>query len=316
MPERQRVLAVVGAVLLVLVAQGVAFADDRLDAIARTNLGNDGFWREHLETPADYGIAFEDVAIESDGLRLAAWWLPGPFGHDNASTAVVIVAGLGSNMSKVVRQWAPNLHGAGYSVLSLDLRNHGASDDGPHGYVSFGDLESRDVVRAVEHLRSAAAGLGIDPDRIVLYGESMAGAAVLLAAEVADAAAVLSDSAFASLEFEARLDGDEQGYPSFVVGWVLDRMDRLSPGTPSAVRPDLALAALQVPVLLAHCSNDGRVEPANFHRLAARAPAGTTTWFEDCPVGLSDQNHVDGWMQAGYNRTVLEFLGRVTTASD
>jgi hypothetical protein len=46
----------------------------------------------------------------------------------------------------------------------------------------------------------------------------------------------------------------------------------------------------------------------NFERLVELAPAGTTTWSKDCPVGLSKDHHLDGWMDADYNATVLRFL--------
>lgn len=303
---RRTLIALAAAVLVAGFA--VSYVDGVVDGIARSNLSNAAFWRAHLETPADYGIPYEPMDISSDGLRLSAWWMPGPPGHPNATTAVVLVPGLGSNMSKVVRQWAPNLHAAGYSLLSLDLRNHGASADGPDGYVSYGDLESRDIVAGAAALRDQAPGLGIDPDRIVLYGESMAASSALMAARPTGAAAVIADSSFASFPFEARLDGAAQGYPGFVIGWVLARMDALSPGTPTRVRASDALADLDIPVLLAHCSNDEKVSVRNLDELRRSVTGRASVWVQECPLGPSETHHVDGWAQPGYNQTVLQFL--------
>lgn len=297
-------------VALVLLA-GVA--DSHVTGLARDNLTNEGFNREHERTPADIGLSFEDVTIPSDGLRLKGWWMPAPEGSANASTTVILVHGHGSTMGKMVRMWAGYLHGAGYSLLAFDLRNHGASPDSGGGSVTFGVDEADDVAAAVAFVQGNAGSLGTDPGRIVLYGGSMGGASVLNTAArgLPGVVAVLSDSAYASFTFQAHVDGEKKGYPRFVVDLVLDRMDSLAPSPPSASQPDLALQGMAIPVLLAHCADDARVTLPNFDRLVERAPPGTVTWAQPCPVGLSKDHHLDGWMDAGYNATVLRFLDAV-----
>jgi pimeloyl-ACP methyl ester carboxylesterase len=209
--------------------------------------------------------------------------------------------------------WSANLHGAGYSLLALDLRNHGASPDAANGYVTYGAGEADDVAAAVAFVRLNAASLGVDPDRIVLYGGSMGGATVLNAAarRLPGVVAVLSDSSYASFTFQAHIDGEKKGYPSVLVDLVLDRMDELAPSPPSSSRSDRAVQSMPVPLLLAHCTDDARILYPNFERLAGLAPAGTTTWHEACPTGLSKDHHLDGWVQPGYNQTVLGFLAGV-----
>ena len=296
---------------LAVVAVLFAAADSFLAGVAHDNLSNDGFVRTHQWTPDDFGLAYEDVTIESDGLRLAGWWIPAGPGP-NAATTTILVHGYSSNMSKVMRLWAPNLHDAGYSVLTLDLRNHGASPD-TNGLVTYGVDEAKDVLAAVAYVRANAAALGVDPDRIVLYGGSMGAAAVLNAAgqHPPGVVAVVADSSFASFSFEAAIDGAAKGYPGLVVDWVVARMDRLASAPPTDSRPERALAGLQVPVLLAHCTDDTNITPPNFKRLQERAPAGTVTWTAACPTGLSKEHHVDGWAQPGYNQTVRSFLAGV-----
>jgi uncharacterized protein len=45
------------------------------------------------QNPADVGLGYREVSLRSaDGLRLAAWWVPG----DDPSRAVVLVPGLGA----------------------------------------------------------------------------------------------------------------------------------------------------------------------------------------------------------------------------
>lgn len=311
MKRRDRILATVGVVLLAILAIAGAVVFRQVDKVARDNLSNATFVREHDVLPSDLGIAYENVTVPSGGLGLAGWWMPaaGPEPGTSGLT-VVLVHGLGSNMSKVMRMWGPHLHGLGYGLLSIDLRNHGTSPDTHDGYVSYGNDEADDVAAAVAYLRAHASETGIDPDRIVLYGGSMGAATALEAAarDLPGVIGVLADSSYASLSFQAHLDGDEQGYPSFLVGWVLDRMDALAPAPPTKVRPDRAVQDLPVPLLLAHCDDDVRIEAASFHRLAELAPATSTLWHEPCPAGLSTEHHLDGWMAASYNATVAGFL--------
>lgn len=309
---RRGALAV--AVVLLVLAGG--YADAYLSGLARDNLSNASFRRTHERTPTDLDIPFADVRIPSDGRMLAGWWMPAAAGTSesaNATTTVVLVHGLGSTMGKPVRLWAANLHRAGYSLLALDLRNHGASPDTPDGYVTYGLAEADDVAAAVRFVQDRAAELGVDPDRVVLYGGSMGGATVLEVAErrLPGVVGVLADSAYASFSFQAQLDGAKQGYPAWLVSLVVAKMDAVAPMPPSDSRPEESLARIDVPVLLAQCADDQRVTRANFDRLAAVAPAGTASWIGDCPAGVSPDRHLDGFMQPGYNETVLAFVDRL-----
>lgn len=300
--------AVAWTLAALLVPVGVA--DSYITGLARDNLTNEGFNRTHERMPADVGIPYEPVRIPSDGLHLAGWWMPADPGAANATTAIVLVHGHTSTMGKMVRMWAPSLHAAGYSLLAFDLRNHGASPDVGGGLVTFGADEADDVAAAVRFVQDNAAELEVDPDRVVLYGGSMGGASVLNAGGrgLPGVIGVISDSSYASFTFQAHVDGEKKGYPRLVVDLVLDRMDELAPSPPSSSRPDLAVEALPVPLLLAHCADDARVPGLNFDRLRSLAPAGTTAWEEPCPVGLSKDHHLDGWMDPAYNATVLRFL--------
>jgi len=318
--DRRAAIAVAAAALLL--AGG--WADAFVQQLAHDNLSNATFPRTHERTPWQVGIAAQNVTIPSDGLALAGWWMPAPPGSANASITVVLVHGVSSQMGKPVRMWAPMLHAAGYSLLAFDLRNHGASPDAHGGLVTYGVDESRDVLAAVGWVQDHAADLGIDPDRVVLYGMSMGAASVLIAAgtDPPGVVRVIADSSYAGFDFQAKVDGHRKGYPAWLVGLVVQRMDELAPSPPSAARPDEAVSRMDVPLLLATCSNDLRVTAPNFerlheaarHNLARLAPPGPpntediATWDEPCPTGLSADHHVDGAWQPGYNATVLAFL--------
>ena len=89
-------------------------------------------------SPAEYGLAFEEVEFPAtDGLLLRGWWIPAP-GSDRA---VIFLHGQGGSMDPDV-QYVPALQQAGLSVLMFDFRAHGRSE----GRVStIGYLERQDA---------------------------------------------------------------------------------------------------------------------------------------------------------------------------
>jgi pimeloyl-ACP methyl ester carboxylesterase len=89
---------------------------------------------------------------------------------------------------------ALDLQAAGYQVLMLDLRGHGASGDGRY---AFGFMERFDVIAGVQHLVEEA---GVAPGSVGLLGVSMGGASVLYAAALDPrVGAVWSDAAYADV---------------------------------------------------------------------------------------------------------------------
>lgn len=81
----------------------------------------------------------------------------------------------------------------GYGALLFDLRNSGESDG---GMTSLGLLEAKDVQAAIQFVEEQ-----IEPrPKIALFGHSMGAAASLLAAEQVEADAIVSISAFTSIE--------------------------------------------------------------------------------------------------------------------
>jgi pimeloyl-ACP methyl ester carboxylesterase len=139
-------------------------------------------------TPADAGLAYEDVAFRaSDGVGLKGWFVAagarGPaiaFVHGWMWNRLGNVAGQTPVPDKDV-DFLPAvaaLHEAGFHVLLFDLRGHGESDDAP-GPQTYGPVEARDFVGAVEYLRTRA---DVDGERIGAIGTSAGGNIVLYGA--------------------------------------------------------------------------------------------------------------------------------------
>jgi uncharacterized protein len=148
--------------------------------------------------PSRYGLNFSGVFFASlDGVQLKGWFLqggPGQKGEERRRPAVVICHGLGASKADFTGL-AFNLVQAGFHVLLFDFRAHGESEG---VRTSFGYLEQRDLEGAVRFLKQRPE---VDPERIGAYGFSMGGAVVVLtAAKDKTLKAVVSDSAFTSLE--------------------------------------------------------------------------------------------------------------------
>ncbi|WGI26396.1 hypothetical protein QEN58_04840 [Halomonas alkaliantarctica] len=127
-----------------------------------------------LRTPADEGLAFENVTFPSqDGVPLEAWYIPCP-----DSRRLVIVNhpltfnryGLASHLEPWRSFGAAGgnifevdyvadyriLHEAGYHVLTYDERNFGLSGSANGGLNSGGRFEARDVIGSLRYVRSRA----------------------------------------------------------------------------------------------------------------------------------------------------------------
>ncbi|PWR22782.1 alpha/beta hydrolase [Zavarzinia aquatilis] len=124
--------------------------------------------------PADIPAA--RVSFRSaDGVDLVAWAAEA---EEPKATVILVHGASGTRGDAYVGLYGMmrDLLGRNYSVLALDLRNHGESGAGPRG-PSFGPDEARDVIAAADWIKSRSAGR-----RIAAYGISMGGNAVLYAA--------------------------------------------------------------------------------------------------------------------------------------
>ncbi|MCI0422724.1 MAG: alpha/beta hydrolase [Acidobacteria bacterium] len=145
------------------------------------------------DTPADFGIPFEEVQLEAaDGLRLRGWWIA-----PTQKNAVVLLShGLFRTRIEMLSR-AVALAKTGYGALLYDSRNHGASQK---GLVSLGFYETQDVLGGMAYIQRRCGSSGSPPVKTVLMGVSMGAVATLRAAgETSGYAALILDSPFASI---------------------------------------------------------------------------------------------------------------------
>ena len=120
-------------------------------------------------TPADWGVSYEEVLVESRGRTLRGWHCT----HADSKSAVFVAHGLNANRENFMEP-VRLLHDLGHSVLIIDFPAHGNS---PGRSTTLGLLEADDVRAAHDWLVEQ------HPKKpIHALGYSMGASAVLTAA--------------------------------------------------------------------------------------------------------------------------------------
>lgn len=143
--------------------------------------------REYELTPDDIGLAFDDLTLTtSDGLALAAWYVPYPFA---AGTALFCHGNAGNMSDRLVT--IRTVHALGYNVLIFDYRGYGRSEGSPNEEGTYLDAEA--AWRYLTQTRGAS------PQRLVFIGRSLGGAVAIELATRHEPAALVVESTFTRL---------------------------------------------------------------------------------------------------------------------
>jgi uncharacterized protein len=202
--------------------------------------------REIVATPAQAGLGFEELAIETgDGERLHGWWVPAR--ARLAGAHVLLCHGNAGNVGDRVMH-AALLCAAGLDVLLFDYRGYGRSTGRPSEPGTY-----RDAHAARSELLARPA---VNPDRVVYLGESLGGAVALALALEHPPAGLVLMSTFTSIRDLAR---------------------RHYPMLPRAVVPDAypslrRVRALRAPLLVFHGDRDEIVPVGHAEALFEAAP--------------------------------------------
>jgi uncharacterized protein len=240
------------------------------------------------------GLPAAKVQFQSrSGAAIHGWFLSG----NKGGGAIILMHGVRSNRLSMLSR-ARFLHRAGFSVLLFDFQAHGESY-GEH--ITFGHLESRDAQAAVEFLRLIAPG-----ERIGVIGESMGGAATLLAAPPLAVDAMVLEMVYptideaASNRLTARL-GSWSGILAPLLTWQLQ--PRLGINS-DALKPIDKVSGIHVPKLFIVGAADQHTTLAESQRIFAAAAEPKELWI------VEDAKHADLHAQKRdeYEQRVLSFL--------
>lgn len=197
-------------------------------------------------TPADYGLAYEEIRFAAtDGTRLHGWLLPAP---PDAPLVVFFMGNAGNKSYRV-----DNLRflvELGVGVCIFDYRGYGQSSGKP----SEAGLYS-DALGLLDHL----AGRGWQPDRMIFFGRSLGAAVALQVALQHPPAGLVMETPFTSIAAMGR-----RHYPLLysLLGWLVqDEYDNLA-----------KIDRLTSPLLIIYGEKDRICPPAMAESLYRRAP--------------------------------------------
>ncbi len=220
-------------------------------------------------TPADLGLAYESVAVPTaDGLELAAWLIPAT-DPGGVAPGVALIHGWESARDRTLPH-AQVLHAAGYHVLTLDVRGHGANEAETLP-ISAGEFAA-DARAGVAWLRGRP-----EVAKVALVGHSIGGAGALVAAGSGGDGFVEAVIALAPPAGPYRLtrltfqlaDLPFPGFIAWPLAWLTTHVFLWPRGHRIAeVDAVEAVRRIQVPLLLIHGTDDHVVPPDHMRRLA------------------------------------------------
>ncbi len=224
-------------------------------------------------TPERAGLAYESVEIVAeDGVRLHGWWLPaGP----EARAVLLFFHGNAGNISHRLAS-LKIFADLGLDVLIVDYRGYGRSE----GEVS----EEGTYLDAEAAWRHLVDGLGVPPERIVLFGRSLGAAVAAQLASRHRPGALILESGFTSVP-----DLAQQLYPIYPA----HLLARYRYATKEY------LEMVRSPVLIVHSQND-EIIPFEHGRALFAAVPGPKTFLE------LRGGHNDGFLVS--RRTYVEGL--------
>jgi fermentation-respiration switch protein FrsA (DUF1100 family) len=254
-----------------------------------------------VDSPDRYGIKYQAENFKAaDGTSLNAWFFPaqdkaGNKDVGNAKATVLFLHGNAQNISTHFRTiaWLP---AEGYNVLALDYRGYGASGGSPDLAGMQLDIDAA--------MRRLLVHEGVDPNRIVIFGQSLGGAlAIHYAAHShfrANLRAVVIDSSFYDYRQVARekLAGSVLTWPFQWLPWVAINNDYSPADSIAALSP--------IPLLLIHNEIDGVVPSHHSRQLFERAGEPREMWI------VPGAGHTQSMGSQAMRDKLAEFLRRNT----
>ena len=211
-------------------------------------------------TPETLKFSFENVNFNStDNVALKGWFIPAKKKEENKNPATIIVLhGYGLTRAEAL-DWCHYLHD-NYNLFLFDFRGHGNSQIKP---VTFGYKESKDVIGALEYLKTRP---DVDRTRIGVFGYDIgANAAILAAAETADIRMVIADSAFDRFSTSLSAWYERYSFLKKPLAWMTGQWFRfLAQTNPSKFVPADSVRYTTAPILLmaAEKNDEGSAQSA------------------------------------------------------
>ena len=247
----------------------------------------------------ELGIDFVEVDVKTELGDAPAWFVAG-----ESETWVIFTHGKGVERTEALRA-LPSFVDNGHPALVITYRNDIAANPDPSGIYQFGLTEWRDLQAGVQWVLDQGA------DRIILVGYSMGGAITM---EFMDRSpfrdrigGLVLDAPMLDLSRTIDRGAADQGIPSMLAS---------ASKTVAALRFGLnwselnylaKLDRIEVPVLLFHGTEDGRVPIELSEDLAAALPDLVTF------VPVDGAGHVESWNldRVTYEQALQDLMNEV-----
>jgi pimeloyl-ACP methyl ester carboxylesterase len=238
-------------------------------------------------TPADFGLRYEEVTLRTkDGINLKAWYVPA----EGANRAIILCHGYPADKGNIIGL-GRILHPA-YNLLFFDFRGMGTSGG---NVTTVGFREVEDLAAAIDYVQLR----GIR--KIGVYGFSMGGAVALMA-EDPRVRAVVSESAFASLNLIIDDIYKKFGVCKYPFILATKIYARLFLGVDvSGISALQSIARRQIPILLMHSERDSQI-PVRHAAMLHRANPATLLWI------IPGADHGENLDQQEYRDRITKFF--------
>lgn len=242
------------------------------------------------QTPADFALRYETVRVTADdSIRLEAWHCPAP----DTQTMVILFHGYALDKTSQLPV-AAAFHKLGIPCLLVDFRGSGGSSA---SHTTVGFEESRDVEAAFRYARTR-----FPASRLVLYGSSMGGAAILRAIAHRGVApdAIIIESVFDSLLKTVENRFHAMRVPAFPNAQLLVFWGGRQFGFDGfSLNPAKDAGTVRCPALFLHGTGDPRALPNEGRRVYEAVPGPKR--FQAFPSSSHEDTavlHPEQWLQA------------------
>jgi uncharacterized protein len=235
------------------------------------------------QTPADVGLPYESLIIQSGLARLQAWFVEAPPNPDKPRVAMLLLHGTGESISDWIGV-QKYLHDHGISSMVFDYSGYGDSTGQP----SFAQIR-HDVIAACT-VFSARIGNNMVP---YLFGFSLGAEALLDVFDQLELSfrAVIIAGALASAR---ALVLDRRMLPPWLIFLIPDVFNNVR-----------AITRVKQPLLIIHSQNDEVIPFSHAGKLLEQCNRELTQLIE-----LSDLKHNDIWQQPSdlYWSPIIQFI--------
>ncbi|MCH7605435.1 alpha/beta fold hydrolase [Patescibacteria group bacterium] len=243
-------------------------------------------------TPADFGLDFETITMETDdGVAIKGWFIPQP----NTDKIIIALHGYPADKGDILPSLV-FLH-QDFNLLLFDFRYFGQSDG---FYSTVGAREIYDLFAAVEFAKERGF------TKIGIWGFSMGGAVALMgASKTSEIKAVVSDSSYASLSLLVKEPYRNLAFLKYPLAFFTGLWSKIFLGISiDEVSPAKKVMGMKIPILLIHSSGD-KVIPFSHALLLKEALKDNPSaefWFQE------EIRH--GEFQKEYEIRIREFFQR------